>query len=618
MLPNWSHSIHHDGSPRYVQRAGLAVGDSARLWLRVDADAPVEGVYLRTCPDGEEAIVAMEPVGVEGVCRWWQVSLRLTMRRTSYRFLLRTREGNRWYNAAGVWMHNPTDANDFVLLAGYEEPAWVRDSVFYQIFPDRFADGDPTNNVRDGEYLCYGRPVAARPWGAPPRKGHGSCEFYGGDLQGIMQRLDYLQDLGVTALYLNPIFVAPSSHKYDVADYSQVDPHFGGNAALARLREALSAREMHLVLDIVPNHCGSTHPWFQAALADPQAPEAEFFTFHRHPDDYECWLGVRSLPKLNYRSERLRDLMYAGPDALMRQWMRPPYRIDGWRIDVANMLGRQGPWNLGHKLGRGIRRAVKSENPAAYLLGEHFFDGTPHLQGDELDATMNYQGFTFPVWSWLGGSGAQKPWSDPHPLPTAAMAAQLAAFRAAVPWQIAVQQFNLLGSHDTARVRSVLEHDQRRLRVAVVLLFTYPGVPCIYYGDEVGLSGNGDPESRRTMPWNEGEWDHDLRAFYQRLARLRRASPALRQGGFQLLYATGHTLAYLRETPDERLIVVARRGDDGLAALPVRHGGLPDGTPLRELLSGVETTVQDGWLPLTGLPAVGAQIWQVNAQISLK
>ncbi len=610
MLPNWSHSIHHDGSSRYVQRAGLAVGDSARLWLRVAADAPVEGVYLRTCPDGEEAIVAMEPVGVEGVCRWWQVSLRLTMRRTGYRFLLRTREGNRWYNAAGVWMHNPTDANDFVLLAGYEEPAWVRDSVFYQIFPDRFADGDPTNNVRDGEHLCYGRPVAARPWGAPPRKSHGSCEFYGGDLQGIIERLDYLQDLGVTALYLNPIFVAPSSHKYDVADYSQVDPHFGGNAALARLREALSAREMRLVLDIAPNHCGSTHPWFQAALADPQAPEAEFFTFHRHPDDYECWLGVRSLPKLNYRSERLRDLMYAGPDALMRQWMRPPYRIDGWRIDVANMLGRQGPWNLGHKLGRGIRRAVKSENPAAYLLGEHFFDGTPHLQGDELDATMNYQGFTFPVWSWLGGSGAQKPWSDPHPLPTAAMAAQLAAFRAAAPWQIAVQQFNLLGSHDTARVRSVLEHDQRRLRVAVVLLFTYPGVPCIYYGDEVGLSGNGDPESRRTMPWNEGEWDHDLRAFYQRLARLRRASPALRQGGFQLLYATGHTLAYLRETPDERLIVVARRGDDGLAALPVRHGGLPDGVRLREILSGVETTVQDGWLPLTGLPAAGAQIWQ--------
>lgn len=612
MLPNWSHSIHHDGSPRYVQRAGLAVGDSARLWLRADVDAPVEAVFLRACPDGEEAIVAMEPAGVEGVCRWWQASLRLTMRRTGYRFLLRTREGNRWYNAAGVWLHNPTDANDFVLLAGYEAPDWVRDSVFYQIFPDRFADGDPANNVGNGEYLCYGRPVAARPWGAPPRKGHGACEFYGGDLQGIVERLDYLQDLGVTALYLNPIFTAPSSHKYDVADYTRVDPHFGGNAALAGLRAALSARAMRLVLDIVPNHCGSTHPWFQAALADPRAPEAEFFTFHHHPDQYECWLGVRSLPKLNYRSERLRELMYAGPDALMRRWMRPPYSIDGWRIDVANMLGRQGPWNLGHKLGRGIRRAVKNENPAAYLLGEHFFDGTPHLQGDELDATMNYQGFTFPVWNWLGGGGAPQPWSDPHPLPTAALAAQLTAFRAAIPWQIAVQQFNLLGSHDTPRVRTVLEHDPRRLRVAVTLLFTYPGAPCVYYGDEVGLAGNGDPECRRTMPWDEREWDHDVRAFYQRLARLRRASPALREGGFQLLYASGHTLAYLRETPDERLIIVARRGDDGLAHLPVRHGGLPDGIRLHDLLSGVETSVQGGWLPLAGLPAVGAQIWQVQ------
>lgn len=611
MLPDWSHSIHHDGSPRYVQRAGLALGDSARLWLRMAVDAPVEAVFLRTCPDGEEAVTAMVPAGVEGGCRWWHASLRLTMRRTGYRFVLRARDGNRWYNAAGVWLHNPTDANDFVLLAGYEAPAWVRESVFYQIFPDRFADGDPTNNVRDGEYLCYDRPVAARPWDALPRRGHGASEFYGGDLQGIVERLDYLQDLGVTALYLNPIFTAPSSHKYDVADYTRVDPHFGGNAALAGLRSALSARGMRLVLDIVPNHCGSAHPWFQAALADPRAPEAEFFTFHRHPDQYECWLGVRSLPKLNYRSERLRDLMYAGPDAVMRRWMRPPYSIDGWRIDVANMLGRQGPWNLGHKLGRGIRRAVKSENPEAYLLGEHFFDGTPHLQGDELDATMNYQGFTFPVWNWLGGTG-RKPWSDPHPLPTAALAAQWTAFRAAIPWQIAIQQFNLLGSHDTPRVRTVLEHDPRRLRVAVVLLFTYPGAPCIYYGDEVGLAGDGDPECRRTMPWNEREWDHDLRALYQRLARLRRASPALREGGFQLLYASGHTLAYLREAPDERLIVVARRGDDGLAALPARHGGLPDGARLRDLLSGVETSVQGGWLPLAGLPGVGAQIWRVE------
>lgn len=615
MLVHWTHSIHHDGSSRYVQRSGNEAGATAQLWLRMAADAPLTAVYLRTCPDGEEALVPMVPAGADGVCRWWRASLTLRMRRTGYRFLLQTNEGNHWYNAAGLQRHSPTDANDFVLLTDVHAPGWVADSVFYQIFPDRFADGDPANNVRDGEYACYGRPVSARPWGAPPRQEHSATEFYGGDLQGITRRLDYLQELGVTALYLNPIFVAPSSHKYDVADYERIDPHLGGEAALVELRTALTARGMRLILDIVPNHCGATHPWFLAAQADPNAPEAAFFTFHRHPDQYESWLGVSSLPRLDYRNERVRELMYAGPEAILRRWMRPPYSIDGWRIDVANMLGRQGPSNLAHKLGRGIRRAVKAENPGAYLLGEHFFDGTPHLQGDELDATMNYQGFTFPVWGWLGADrGTQAPpWADRHPLPTAALAAQWTAFRAAVPWQIATQQLNLLGSHDTPRLRSVLGGDMQRVQLAVALLFTYPGVPCIFYGDEVGLAGAVNSDCRRTMPWDPQAWDGELRAFYQRLARLRRTAPALCRGGFQLLLADGHTLAYQREAPEERLIVVARRADDGRYVLPVRHGGLPDGARLREVLSGATTEVQGGQMALSGLPAVGAQIWRVEA-----
>jgi len=613
-MEDWLRSIHHDGSPLYVQTTGGGIGDAASIRLRAAADAPLEAVFLRSCPDGEQSIVPMRAGPVEGACRWWQLELPLRMLRTGYRFLLRTAAGTRWYNAAGVQAHYPTDANDFKLLAGYQAPAWVRDAVFYQIFPDRFADGDPTNNVVDGAYLYRGRPVVARPWGATPRREYAAIEFFGGDLQGITQRLDYLADLGVNALYLNPIFEAPSNHKYDVADYEHVDPHLGGDAGLAALRRALDERAMHLVLDIVPNHCGATHPWFTTAQADAGAPSAEFFTFRRHPDEYECWLGVPTLPKLDYRSERLRELMYAGEDAVMRRWLRPPFRIDGWRIDVANMLGRQGPSDLGHKLGRGIRRAVKAENPAAYLLGEHFFDGTPHLQGSELDATMNYQGFTFPLWRWLAGfelgAGAEA-WGDPRPMATADMAAQWTAFRAAIPWQIATQQFNLLGSHDTPRLRHILGGDLARLRVAAALLFTYPGVPCIYYGDEIGLDGAGDPECRRTMPWDEGEWDHELRAFFQQLIALRRQAPALRWGGFQLLHAAGDSVAFQREAPEERLLVVARRADDGLRALDVSHGALPDGARLRELLTGAEAVVSGGRLPLDGLPAVGAQLWHM-------
>jgi alpha-glucosidase len=610
LLP-WEVSVHHDGSPLYLRFSGR-LGDMAVFRLRMAADAPVHGVFLRTCPDGEQQITPLQDKGIRGVSRWWEGTLPIRMLRTNYRFLIRADDGTRWYSAGGMTRYYPTDANDFVVLANYHAPAWVRDTVFYQIFPDRFADGDPTNNVQSGAYLYHGHPVIARRWHEQPNHETGPFEFYGGDLQGIAQRLDYLTDLGISALYLNPIFRAPSNHKYYVEDYTSIDPHLGGETGLLMLRQALDDHQMRLVLDIVPNHCGVTHPWFVAAQRDPHAPTSEFFIFRRHPHEYESWLGVKTLPKLNYRSVRLREIMYAGHDAIMRHWLRPPYRIDGWRIDVANMLGRLGPDNLGHKIGRGIRRAVKAEQPDAYLLGEHFFDGTPHLQGEELDATMNYQGFTFPIWRWLGGFefNPQRPEADPRPIATETVADQWTAFRAAIPWQIASQQFNLLGSHDTPRIRTIVGNDLARVRVAMTLLFCYPGVPCIYYGDEIGLTGSGDPDCRRPMPWDESAWDHDLRTFVQQLVRLRRSAPALRWGGFQQLYAYGETIAFQREAPEQRLIIVARRSDDGQRTLPIRHAGLADGTRMREILTGTEAVVFDGRLDISSLPATGAQVWQ--------
>lgn len=614
MPPAWTATIHHDGSPRYLTMGEAALGTTVTLRLRAGLDAPIERLFLRTAPDGEQALAEMHPTFHDTVCRWWEIAIPLQMLRTSYRFLLMTSVGSWWYAAAGLTRHTPNDATDFKLLAHHYAPPWVRDSVFYQIFPDRFADGDPSNNVRDGEYSIYDRPTIARQWGELPRGGEagGSREFFGGDLQGIAQKLGYLEELGVSALYLNPIFTSPSNHKYDVADYRHVDPHLGGDAALIELREALDERGMRVLLDIVPNHCGALHPWFQAARADPYAASAEFFTFHHHPDDYESWLGVKSLPKLNYRSEQLRHEMYAGPNAIMRYWMRSPFRIDGWRIDVANMLARQGETQLGHKIGRALRRALKSESLQAYLIGEHFYDGTPHLQGDELDASMNYQGFTFPLWRWLSGFELTEPCADPTLLPTEALAAQWNTFMAAIPWQIATQQFNLLGSHDTPRILTIVGENSALSTIATTLLMTYPGVPCIYYGDEIGMTGGADPECRRCMDWNPKRWFREPRPLYRMLIRLRRTAPALRYGGYQLLYAAGDTLAYQREASEERLIIIARRADDGLAALPVRHAGLADGVYLHELISGTRAKVEAGQLPLDKLPPIGAQIWRLK------
>lgn len=619
-MPNdsWMKSVHHDGSPYYVVGQSMRIGDTLALRLRADVDAPIERVFLRTTPNGTQYIQEMRPAQVETVARWWEIELKLQMPRTNYRFFLQSSEGGYWFSAGGITRHAPADTSDFKILANYQNPAWVNSSVFYQIFPDRFYDGDPSNNVRSGEYDCHGKPTVARAWGERPRphSESGACEFFGGDLQGITQKLDYLQDLGITALYLTPIFTALTNHKYDVVDYKQVDPHFGGDAALVALREALDARGMRLMLDIVPNHSGSTHPWFLDAQADASAETAGFYTFYQHPTSYEEFMGVRSLPKLNYRSARLRDYMYAAPGSIMRYWLQSPFRIDGWRIDVANMLGRQNEIQMGHKVGRGMRRAVKAEKPDAYLIGEHFYDATAHLQGDELDAVMNYLGFMFPVLQWLTDFDIHEVWRrfwpDKQALPTEAMAAQWQAFRAAIPWQVAIQQFNLLDSHDTPRALTHLGEDMERMRVAAALLFTYPGVPCVYYGDEIGMVGADDPDNRRCMIWDQSAWNTDLRAYFQQLIRLRRNSPALSHGGFQLLHAEGHTLAFLREVPEERLLIVARRSADEMDTLPVRAAALPDGTHLHELFTGTESVVSKGMLWLAGLPEVGVRIWRVG------
>jgi alpha-glucosidase len=622
MRPSFLASIHHDGSSRYVSAGAHdepRLGEQVTLRLRAGRDAPIQRVLVRTCPDGEQHFDEMRPAGEATACRWWEAALPVNMPAVNYRFLVFTTEGAWWYNGAGLHRHVPTDANDFRLLAGYHGPRWLRDSVFYQILPDRFADGDPASNVRDGEWTYREYRSIARAWGQPPSAGwEALTEFYGGDLPGITQRLDHLsgprEALGVNALYLNPIFTSYSNHRYDVVDYDQVDPHLGGNAALVALRQALSDRGMQYILDMVPNHCGVLHPWFRAAQADASAPTAAYFTFTNHPSEYASWLGHKSLPKLNYRSRALRDAMYAGPDAIFRRWLRPPYAADGWRIDVANMLARQGADQLGVEIGQGIRQAVKAENSEAYLLGENFFDATGQLQGDCWDAAMNYSGFTQPLWHWLkgfsAGSHGMPEVSAVGPWPTQALVDSWTAFRAAIPWQIARQQFNLVDSHDTPRIRTIVRDDLGLVRLAAGMLFTYPGVPCIYYGDEIGL-GARPADARACMPWERTAWDEDLLGCFRTLVRLRRTSPALIDGGFQVLAVEEDSLAYQRDTDAEQIVVVAHRGPGVRPArpLPVAHGSIPDGVGFTDLLTGHRATVVDGHLPSPAMPP-GIAIWQ--------
>ncbi|MFN2199035.1 MAG: alpha-amylase family glycosyl hydrolase, partial [Anaerolineales bacterium] len=363
---------------------------------------------------------------------------------------------------------------------------------------------------------------------------------------------------------------------------------------------------------------GYWHPWFQTARQDPAAQENQFFTFSQHPDHYATWLGVWSLPKLNYASKELRARVFANEDAFFRRWLRPPFSADGWRVDVANMLGRQGVSQMGDQVARSIRQAVKTTRPDAYLIGENFFDATRQLQGDQWDGVMNYMGLTMPLWHWLrgfrqGAWGLKTEISSSLSWPTAALAATWRTRRAAVPWVITLQQFNLLDSHDTARIRSIVAGNAALHRLAAVVQFTFPGVPCIYYGDELGLQDDPHLASRGCMPWDPQGWDHDIRSFYQQLIRLRRSSAALKVGGFQMILEEQDTFAYQRETPTQRVIVIAHRSATPRPPIPleVRQAGIEDGTSFREYFSGHTLQVQNGLLPLASLPQGAALYVQI-------
>ncbi|HSN75165.1 MAG TPA: alpha-amylase family glycosyl hydrolase, partial [Anaerolineae bacterium] len=283
--------------------------------------------------------------------------------------------------------------------------------------------------------------------------------------------------------------------------------------------------------------------------------------------------------------------------------------------DVANMLGRQGASQRGVDVARGIREAVKQTRPDAYLLGENFFDATAQLQGDQFDGVMNYAGFSKPLRHWLqgyrqGAWGMNDSITSPLPYPTTALADAWQSRLAAIPWAIALQQFNLLASHDTQRIQTQVGGNEALHRLAAAVLLAFPGVPSIYYGDEIGLNDLPRLGSRGCMEWDEGRWNRGLLDFYRTLIGLRRRSGALQRGGFQMLAVEPDSFAFQRATADERVLVIAHRGQEARPAglLPVAHGGITDGARFVELWSGEEAQVIDGALSLPE-QAQGATVW---------
>jgi alpha-glucosidase len=592
----------------------LARGErGAEVRLLTDHAAP-SSVWLRSLADNEAELLPMMPAGRCGALHAWRAELPWdgSNETTRYAFKIVADGRAHWLAADGPHGRLPAEAAHFRIHPGEQPPAWVRDQIFYQVFPDRFCRG--STGPIDATLLPAGS--VAKAWDDPidfKQPGH---SFWGGDLAGIEQRLPYLQDeLGVTALYLNPVFLAGSNHRYDTWDYTLVDPLLGGNAALASLCRTMRARGMRLVLDAVVNHTGVHHPWFdrdgrhgtEGAARSAESPYRSFYAF----DDAGRplgWKGHDSLPVLDFASPALREAIHGAPGSVLRRWLQPPYAIDGWRLDVIHMLG-EGPGarnNASHV--RAFRRAMREENPEAYVLGEHFAEATRWLQGDQEDGAMNYHGFTHPLRAWLGAAGSAAAVSAEAPLPTAEFERWLAEARAGIPWDNQLAQFNLLDSHDTARLLTLLAGDVGRLRLAMTLLFTYPGAPCLYYGDEIGLEGAGDPDCRRPFPWQRERWNTAIFDHARRLTRLRRQRAEWRCGALQTLAVGSDHLVLARYTEGAASVVALNRGTAVRVRLPLEQ--LP--------LAALRWTDADSGdrceAPGTvTLPACSARLWLADA-----
>ncbi|MDR7332326.1 glycoside hydrolase family 13 protein [Roseateles asaccharophilus] len=503
---------------------------------------------------------------------------------------------------------------------GFEVPAWARDVVYYYVFPERFRNGDKANDPRPGggrpQDRYQDRDVERHAtWMEKPFKpntGDGSDalfnnDFFGGDLQGLVEKLDYIKSLGANALYLTPVFRAPSNHKYDAADYKQIDPAFGTNADFERLCAEAAKRGIRVIPDTSLNHVGADSPYFNrfnnfpkggafdGGKINPASPYAKWFKFKPEETDpnkqFQGWVGVTDLPELDKNEPSWRAYAYRDPDSVTNYWL--DRGAAGWRMDVA-------PW-VPDDFWREWRTAVKTKRPDALTVAETWFDSSKYFLGDMFDSTMNYI-FRNAVLDYAAGKSAKQ------------MAANLELLREAYPPQAFSALMNLLSTHDQPRALHHFGEDKdlalakRRLLLSVFFQMTYPGAPTIYYGDEVGLGGGEDPFNRAPYPWADegGKPDDALLAQFKRLTKLRHDLPVLRHGTLQApLHADDHVLVLARRHGDSWALTATNNSLKARTVsffLPAELGALQQ---LKSPLDGATARPRANRLTLTLKPLSG-------------
>jgi alpha-glucosidase len=606
---------HHDGSPLYVSTPSPVLGERVRVRVRVPREfGAMRVVRTRSNPDREPRYADAAVVHEDAAAVWWEAEIEVENPVHHYRFLLERDDGaTHWLTSRGISHTETRDVDDFRLVTFAAPPEWGRSSVMYQVFPDRFA----RSAAADGRMPpSWAEPAS---WNDPvAHAGEATWrQFYGGDLAGIQEHLDHLTGLGVDLLYLTPVFPAGSNHRYDAHSFDEVDPLLGGDEALVALVEAAHARGIRVIGDLTTNHSGDSHEWFRAAYGNPDAPESEFYLWlDAEQTRYVSWMGVPSLPKFNWRAEELRRRFIDGLDSVVAKWLKPPYSLDGWRVDVANMTGRWRDENLNKDVRRTIRQTMLEVAPDTLLIGESTNDAASDFPGDAWHGAMTYASFTRPLWNWLSVPGS--PAAGGLGMTLGRTSDYTGAdfydahreFAAAFPWRTRLHTMNALDTHDTPRFRTSAR--EGAVPVAFGLAVTMPGIPVVWAGDEFGLVASDGEESRTPIPWDRIGDAAETIGLYRRLIALKRAHPALNGGGIRWLSASDDVVAFVRESAEECVLVVASRA---IAAVDL-GAELPDDAELVASEAPGEVSWDDGRVALPGpafaawrLPGVATPEW---------
>ena len=602
---------HHDGSILYVPNQKPKLLESVKLRIRIhEALGRVKAVRVRFSESGEAFPTAeAKVVGKASGWSWFETSIVMHNPHMNYRFYIELANGDiYWLNAHGLSELESPDVMDFRINTFSSAPDWGKKSVMYQIFPDRFARSAKADSHKTPDW-------------ALPRKwsdevigtGPGTSEqFFGGDLWGVIEHLDHLKKLGVTLLYLTPIFPGRSNHRYDASSFAKVDPLLGGDEALIALVEAAHKKGFKIIGDLTSNHSGSSHEWFKASYKNPKAKESEYYYFSDNNKKYDSWFGVASLPKFNWKSQALRKLFISGEKSIVARWIRKPFNMDGWRIDVANMTGRIREEDMYLEISELIRSSMQSINPNTILLGEYTSDAAFHMQGEGWHGGMTYMNFTKPVWRWFYNPKETKVAGflglGRTRINGIEMMKQHIDFAAGFPWHVRLNNMNPLDTHDIPRFKTFTIKGAQR--VAAGMQFTFPGMPVIWAGDEFGLDGWNGENSRTPIPWNdERPNDKAMLKTYQELAAIRKSNSALHDGSMRFIYASKEALVYVRENNKQSILVLVSRGSDSKIRFPTDSVlGLKQA---ENLFGGAKISFhgKSAVLPKDGL---NLQIWRIN------